>query len=353
MNHRTLILRSLAHRRRPVAVALLALAIASALAATLLALRLDIRAGLERELASYGPNLLASAERGLSPAQVRAIPGATATFGFRVARAGSVSLVAVSASPEAVRPLHPFWRVEGRWPGRGEGLLGERAAARLGLAPGEVLELRFPGTAEAPVRLTVSGLVSTGGAEEGQVLAWAADLPEVPATVAVARVPGSLAEVAAAAERLRGHGLDARPIRRVAAGDARLLERVEALMGWLGLAIVGTCLLCAGAQLGALGWQRRGEVALMRALGAGRAHLARQFLAEAGVLGLLGGLAGGALGVGGAAWMARAMFGVELQVRWPVFPLVILLGVLLALAAQWLPLQRALRLDPAGLLRGD
>ena len=42
--------------------------------------------------------------------------------------------------------------------------------------------------------------------------------------------------------------------------------------------------------------ERRGEIGVRRALGARRAHVAGQFLVEAGVLAVLGGLAGVTLG---------------------------------------------------------
>lgn len=353
MSLRLLILRSLAHRRRPVAVALAAVGIAATLLAAFLALRLDIRAGLERELAVFGPNLVMTSETGLPEAGIPEVPEPVARFGYRVAQVGKTALIAVSAEPEAVRALHPFWRVEGSWPERGEAMLGSRAAARLGISPGGSVDLAFPGAGLAPVRLRVSGLLSTGGSEEGQILAASDDLPPVPFTVAVARVPGSLADVEARAERLSAAGLQARPIRRVAGGDERLLGRVEALLGWLGSAILATCLLCAGTQLASLAWQRRTEVALMRALGASPRQVARQLLGEAVVLGLAGGVLGSALGAALAAWMARSMFGVDLHLRLPVVPIVLGAAVLLALAAQGLPVRLALRAEPAILLRGD
>ncbi len=67
-----------------------------------------------------------------------------------------------------VRTTHPWWRVSGSWPdegGRsGEVLLGERLAAKLGIRRGSALTL-----AGRPVRVT--GILSTGTTEDDQVVA--------------------------------------------------------------------------------------------------------------------------------------------------------------------------------------
>jgi len=67
-----------------------------------------------------------------------------------------------------VRTTHPWWRVSGAWPDEGEGtrevLLGERLAAKLGIGQGSELTLdRRP--------FHVTGILSTGASEDDQVVA--------------------------------------------------------------------------------------------------------------------------------------------------------------------------------------
>ncbi len=96
--------------------------------------------------------------------------------------------------------------------------------------------------------------------------------------------------------------------------------------------------------------ERRGEIGVRRALGARRAHIATQFLAEAGVLATLGGVAGVALGSSVTAVYARSQ---DWRVDVPVSALAA--GAAIALAVGLLagvsPAVRAARLDPAEALR--
>jgi putative ABC transport system permease protein len=96
--------------------------------------------------------------------------------------------------------------------------------------------------------------------------------------------------------------------------------------------------------------ERRSEIGLRRALGATRRHVAEQFLAEAILLSLLGGLAGTFCGVAATAIYARAQ-------HWHVLipPLALYGGIGAALAigamAGLYPSMRAARLSPTEALR--
>ena len=65
-----------------------------------------------------------------------------------------------------VRSTHPWWKVAGTWPGDDsrDVLVGERLAQRLGLQPGAAVTV-------ANKQLHVSGVLSTGGVEDDQIVA--------------------------------------------------------------------------------------------------------------------------------------------------------------------------------------
>jgi putative ABC transport system permease protein len=96
--------------------------------------------------------------------------------------------------------------------------------------------------------------------------------------------------------------------------------------------------------------ERRGEIGVRRALGARRAHIAIQFLAESGVLATLGGVAGVTMGAAVTAIYARSQ---GWRVDVPVSALAAGAGIALAvgLLAGVFPAVRAARLDPAEALR--
>jgi putative ABC transport system permease protein len=96
--------------------------------------------------------------------------------------------------------------------------------------------------------------------------------------------------------------------------------------------------------------ERRGEVGLRRALGARRGQITLQFLIEALLLGLFGGLAGAALGV-------VAVYGYAAVKEWPATVPVAwvvtgpAVAVLVGTVAGLYPALRAARMSPTGALR--
>jgi putative ABC transport system permease protein len=97
--------------------------------------------------------------------------------------------------------------------------------------------------------------------------------------------------------------------------------------------------------------ERRGEVAIMQAIGAGRSLIATLFGFEIALVGLVGGLIGALAGVALAHFVGQSVFHDNVEVS-PLLPfLAMLAAVLVALAGAAQPLRRTLRMDPAVTLR--
>lgn len=106
--------------------------------------------------------------------------------------------------------------------------------------------------------------------------------------------------------------------------------------------------------------QRSRELALLRAVGAGRGQVLRVVLGEAVVIGLLGSVAGIGLGVlvaAGAKQALRAFVGLDLSAALPVGVMAVVvslvLGTVVTLVAAVVPAWRASRIAPVAAMRDD
>lgn len=137
-----------------------------------------------------------------------------------------------------------------------------------------------------------------------------------------------------------------------------MMARVQAMgsaLGTLLLAVTVLALIVGGivvfaVMLAGVG-ARRAEIGVRRAAGASRGAIAAQFLAEAGLISLLGGLIGVAIGVGGTqavSALQRLPFVVDL----PVLAAAVALSLLLGVVFGAVPALKASKVDPIEALRG-
>ena len=96
--------------------------------------------------------------------------------------------------------------------------------------------------------------------------------------------------------------------------------------------------------------ERRGEIGLRRALGAERAHIGIQFVAEAAVLAAIGGASGSILGAAATATYATARHW-HAAVSLPLLLAAVALALVVGATAGLYPALRASRLPPAEALR--
>jgi ABC-type antimicrobial peptide transport system permease subunit len=166
--------------------------------------------------------------------------------------------------------------------------------------------------------------------------------------------PGRLEEVAREIES-RVEGVEARPILKVSASDARLTRRLTLVLMAVSAVSFLLALISVGAATTALMGERRTEIGLLLALGyTGRrvgGFLAAELLAAAVIAGLLGQLLGDfaasaladrLLGAGGGVWMTWSGLAASAAVA------ALVVGSSLILA-----LHRIQKLDAARVLRGE
>jgi putative ABC transport system permease protein len=96
--------------------------------------------------------------------------------------------------------------------------------------------------------------------------------------------------------------------------------------------------------------ERTREIGVRKALGATRRAILFQFLIEALVLCVMGGIVGVAIGVGGAGLLTRTQ-GWDTAVAWDIVIAAVLFSAAIGLSAGIWPAQRAAKLDPIDALR--
>ena len=153
-------------------------------------------------------------------------------------------------------------------------------------------------------------------------------------------------------------GAQAEQVRRVEQSEGNVLNRISGLM-WL---ISAAALLAAGfavsAAMATAILERRGEIGLMRSLGASKGAIAFLFYAETGLLAIFAGSLGYLAGSGLAAWLGSRIFrgdgGVTESVLIPVLlPVVVALALAVAIGGSTPSIRAALRMNPSAILRED
>lgn len=140
----------------------------------------------------------------------------------------------------------------------------------------------------------------------------------------------------------------------------KMLEVLGSIIGILtaGVAAIGAISLLVGAVgVGTIMTiavtERTGEIGLLRAVGARRRDVLGSFLAEAAVLGAVGGAAGVLLAALLLFALSLALPQLPLTIAWPFVGLALGSSILIGLLAGLLPAARAAGLDPLAALRAE
>ncbi len=305
-----------------------------------------------------------------------------------------------SALVTGAAQLHPLWKISGHWPSESsveqqssDVVIGSALAQRGNWKIGDDIgtALPFTGTGIAPMvphayMLRVTGIVSGDSAIEGKFL-----MPLKAAQI-LANKPNSISRVdisartkpedafarkdpdsLSAAQREIWYcrpyansiayqireaipGAQAEQVRRVEQSEGTVLERISGLM-WL---VSAAALLAAGfavsAAMATAVLERRGEIGLMRSLGASKGSIALLFYTETGLLAVLAGSLGYLLGSVLAAWLGARIFsgdGTSAVLIPVLLPVVVAMALVVAITGSTPAIRTALGQDPSAILRAD
>jgi putative ABC transport system permease protein len=277
-----------------------------------------------------------------------------------------------------VKSTFPWWKVAGQWPGdrSQDTLVGERLAARISAKMGDEITV-------AGRQLQVSGILSTGASEDDEIVSPLALAQEIlgkpgavrrvfvsaltkPEDALARRDPKSMSgavydrwycspypqSIAFQLQEAIPHS-HAEQIRQVAQNEGAVLTRIEGLIFLVTLAALFASALAVSAAMATAIFERRAEIGLMKALGAGRAAVASIFFAEAALLALIGGGIGFVGGTLLARQIGRSIFSSQITIPPVLFPVILVIAVIVTFAGSAAAIRKAVGLDPVFALRGE
>lgn len=296
----------------------------------------------------------------------------------------SIALPDGSAYSTGIEKTNPWWHVEGNWftETSQQCVAGIAFSKKFGVKIGDELNVSG-GDPTRWTALKIVGLLSSGGSEDNAII--------VPLSIAqqIANKPGEYRKLYVSAltkpeddfarrdpktmttdefERWSCSpyvssiaysiqqvlpGTDVRVIRRVAEGEGQILTHVRVLLWLVTFVSLLAAALAVGASSAASVIERRTEISLMKALGAGSATVGLLLAAEQLLLAFVGGGIGFALGIVLARLVGEKVFGAAPEPSFLVLFIVLVLAAIVTFLGSAIPLHRASRYDPAPILRGE
>ena len=277
-----------------------------------------------------------------------------------------------------VRKTHPWWKVAGAWPDDSstDVLVGERLAQRASVRSGDQITLDGR-------QFHAAGILSTGGAEDDEIVAPLAVAQSIlgkpgvmrrvyvsaltkPEDAFARRDPKSLSgaiyerwyctpypqAIALQLSEAISHS-HADQIRQVSQNEGAVLTRIEGLIFLITLAALLAAALAVSAAMATAIFERRAEVGLMKALGAGKLAIASVFFAEAMLLALFGGFIGFGIGSLLAHRIGQSIFNSQIEIEPVLLPVILAIAVIVTFGGSAAAIRRAVQLDPVFALRGE
>ncbi len=366
------------HRRAPGRAVLCAAATAAGvgLAVATTGVLVGARSRVSEALAAYGETAAvlpaggagATFPEGAADAIVAAVAGIPGSRAVPVLLAEGVvegrRVPLVGTDVAAFLALHPAWELMGSAePGKavvGAALAAAadvRAAGTAGAAPGGEVRIEI---GVLPVPVQVSGVVRTGDSADdeaflpAELLAEALGRPGERSAVAL-RAPGGREGLdrVRAAVAAAGIPAEVRGVERALAAEGEALSVVRWGLGLLALVVAAAALGVVASAAAASVVEREAEIGLLRALGGRARHVRALVAGEVLPATVLGGLAGGALGLAAVRGLAASVLGdVGGPIEAPILlaPLGVLAGLALGALAAVPAARRALAVRPARLL---
>ncbi|MFT4109555.1 ABC transporter permease [Propionicimonas sp.] len=368
--------KSFVHRLSRVLIASLSIVVGATTLSALGIVTFTVPEQIARQLRSYGANLVVSpagAEE-LRAADGERIDAALADHGVQVVGHAAYRQenllynqqpISVLATDFALASaMRPYWSIEGTLPAAGdEVLLGRDLATRYGLAAGDRISVRSrtdDGTDSAATALVISGVLRTGGSEDGELLMGLDQLESIrPSGGRLDMIEYSLLAEEPELSRFAtvidqtSAVAHAQVVQRITKSESGVLATLRTLIWIVSIVVGALTLISVSTTMNAVVSERATELALKKALGASSRGIVGEFFGESVVLGLFGGLIGALGGIAVGALVTQEVFNLNLDAAWWVVPVTMVISAAVSGAGSFVTASRITNIDPALVLGGE
>lgn len=354
--------------------ALLAVTIGAAVLMGMLTVYRDIPEQMGREMRSYGANMifipaegmetmsLSTVERGVERIPQDRFIGA-APWRYKSLTMNHLPLTGAGTDFQQVKKTRPYWQVSGNYPENDhEILVGHDIAEMTKLKPGDVVKVAGKNESGKPFRqeLTIVGVLKTGGKEDGFIflgLQRLNGLLETPDMIDIMElsIAAPVEELELYRQRIERDTLDIIPrlVKRITRSETTVLGKLQMLVCLVTSVILMLTMICVATTMMAMVMERRKEIGLKKAIGAKNRSIVSEFMGTGIILGVLGGCLGCVTGYFFASMIGFSVFGRSVSIVPAVIVITLVLSVAVTVMACILPVKRAVRIEPALVLRGE
>jgi putative ABC transport system permease protein len=147
--------------------------------------------------------------------------------------------------------------------------------------------------------------------------------------------------------------IEPRLVTRVTRSEETVLTKLTWLVYLVTLVVLSLTMICVTTTMMTVVMERRKEIGLKKALGAENNRVAREFLAEGLMLGIIGGLIGSFTGLLFARAVSSSVFGRGLNPEFHLVPITVIVSAVVTIVASLWPVKRAMEVEPALVLKGE
>ena len=209
------------------------------------------------------------------------------------------------------------------------------------------------------ITVTVSGILKTGGNEDGYIYMSADDMVELTGAWEPSIAQYSVAlegdQLTALVDSINASvpSVRAQTVKRLVQSDSGVIDMLRSLLGIITVIVLALTTIGVSTTMIAVVTERRNEIGLRKALGATSRSIMGEFMGEGVALGAIGGLVGAAAGYALAAAISWNVFHRAVAVHPLILIATVVSSVAVAVVACLPPVRRALAVDPALVLRGE